>query len=386
MQGDAVTDVRWPGLDEVVGGLGAEVLRAVHAPPGESPAVSDVLLYDPTDPQSVRADAIVLAVGVGGAAGDAFAVVDAAARSGAAAVVLRGDAEPLERILELARTAGIALIEASSEVSWGQLYSLLRTALVSAGTVGRAEVDGVPVGDLFALADATAAAVGGAVTIEDPQWRVLAYSNLGHEIDDARRHTILGRTPPREWHERLDAAGIGRALRSGDGVVRFESEGLVPRRAVAVRAGGELLGSIWLAAHDEALSPDAEDELLRAAELSAMHLVAHRAAEDVERRARGASVRELLDGLSPAGHREPSLPLTIVVFDARSDDRGDWLTSAERVLSVVALFSEAVHRDATCALVDGRIWALGTRRTGLSPSPSRSRVACSRCWSCGCSR
>src|ERR687888_1090379 len=170
MQGDAVTDVRWPALDEVVGGLGAEVLRAVHAPPGESPAVSDVLLYDATDPQSVRADAIVLAVGVGGAAGDAFAVVDAAARSGAAAVVLRGDAEPLERILELARTAGIALIEVSSEVSWGQLYSLLRTALVSAGTVGRAEVDGVPVGDLFALADATAAAVGGAVTIEDPQW------------------------------------------------------------------------------------------------------------------------------------------------------------------------------------------------------------------------
>jgi hypothetical protein len=362
MQGDAVTDVRWPALDEVVGGLGAEVLRAVHAPPGESPAVSDVLLYDATDPQSVRADAIVLAVGVGGAAGDAFAVVDAAARSGAAAVVLRGDAEPLERILELARTAGIALIEVSSEVSWGQLYSLLRTALVSAGTVGRAEVDGVPVGDLFALADATAAAVGGAVTIEDPQWRVLAYSNLGHPIDAPRRDTILGRTPPLDWQRRIEESGVGRALRFGGDVVRLEADGLAPRLAVSVRVGDELLGSIWVAEGDAALGADAEGELLRAAQQATVHLISHRASEDIRRRMRGSFVREVLEGrLGPRAERDlrsATGPFTVLAFESASGEPDADLMPAERVLSIMSLYCEDAHPEAMCAFIDHRFWAV----------------------------
>jgi hypothetical protein len=363
MQGDAVTDVRWPALDEVVSGLGGEVLRAVHALPRESPAVSDVLLYDPTDPQSVRADAIVLAVGVSGDAGDAFAVVDAAARSGAAAVVLRGDAEPLERILELARTAGIALIEVSSEVSWGQLYSLLRTALVSAGTVGRAEVAGVPVGDLFALADATAAAVGGAVTIEDPQWHVLAYSNLGHPIDDPRRDTILGRIPPLDWLQRIEETGVGRALRFGsDDVVRLEADGLAPRLAAPVRVGGELLGSIWVAEGEASLGADAETELVRAAQQATVHLISHRASEDIRRQMRGSFVREVLEGrLGPRAERDlrsASGPFTVLAFESASGEPEADLMPAERVLSIMSLYCEDAHPEAMCAFVDHRFWAV----------------------------
>jgi PucR C-terminal helix-turn-helix domain/GGDEF-like domain len=362
MQGDAAADVRWPALDEVVGGLGAEVLRAVHAAPGESPAVSDVLLYDPTDPQSVRADAIVLAVGVSGTAGDAFAVIDAAARSGAAAVVLRGDAEPLERILELARTAGIALIEVSSEVSWGHLYSLLRTALLSAGTVGRAEVAGVPVGDLFALADATAAAVGGAVTIEDPQWRVLAYSNLGHPIDEPRRDTILGRIPPLAWLRRIEETGVGRALRFGDEVVHLEADGLAPRLAAPVRVGGELLGSIWVAEGEAALGADAEAELLRAAQQATVHLISHRASEDIRRRMRGSFVREVLEGrLGPRAERDlrsAKGPFTVLAFESASGEPDADLMPAERVLSIMSLYCEDAHPEAMCAFIDHRFWAV----------------------------
>ncbi|HEX8085566.1 MAG TPA: helix-turn-helix domain-containing protein [Solirubrobacteraceae bacterium] len=348
-----------PTLQEVLGSFDATVLRPVAGPDGsERTEVSDVVILDWTDPHVLRPGVLVLAVGVEPERPAAATLVDRAGAAGAAAVIVRCEHGLPPTLAAAAERAGVAIVAAPAGAAWGQLYALLRTALAGVRPGSGTRAAGVPVGDLFSLADAIATAVGGPVTIEDPQWRVLAYSNVGHEIDDARRHTILGRTPPREWQDRLNAAGVDRALRRGDGVVRFESAGLVPRRAVAIRAGGELLGSIWLAAEDDELAPDAEEQLLRAAELSAMHLVAHRASEDVERRARGASVRELLEGLSPAGHREPTLPLTVTVFDAVAEDRARWLTSAERVLSVVSLFSEAAHRDATCALVDDRIWSL----------------------------
>ena len=58
-------------------------------------------------------------------------------------------------------------------------------------------IAGVPLGDLFALSNAIAGVVGGAVTIEDPGRRVLAYSTLGDQpIDAARRGSILGRQVP----------------------------------------------------------------------------------------------------------------------------------------------------------------------------------------------
>ncbi|WP_424805951.1 hypothetical protein [Rhodococcus sp. 27YEA15] len=53
------------------------------------------------------------------------------------------------------------------------------------------------VDDLSALADATAAATGGAVAFMHPQGHVVAYSSLpGQAIDDVRRDGILGKRVP----------------------------------------------------------------------------------------------------------------------------------------------------------------------------------------------
>src|SRR3954447_25083622 len=91
-----------PALGDVIASLGPEVLRTVHLPRGRAAGVSDVLLFDATDPQSVRANAIVLALGLSATAGDAFALVDSAGRQGAAAVVLRMDGELPERLVAVA--------------------------------------------------------------------------------------------------------------------------------------------------------------------------------------------------------------------------------------------------------------------------------------------
>src|SRR3954447_13773102 len=285
----------WPTLERVIGSLDSEVLQVLCAP---DPAirVSDVVILDPSDPRSVSAGAIVLGIGTGGSERDTLALVERAARSGAAAVVFRTPGELPRGALDL----GIAVLAVPPVMPWGQVYSLLRTAVASAGARGEADAAGVPLGDLFALADAIAASVGGPVTIEDPQFRVLAFSNLGHEIDEARRQTILGRGVPAPWQKRLEDGGVPRALRSGNEVVPFaDGSEVAPRLAAPVRAGGELLGAVWVAEAGAPLDAGAEEALARAAQVAAIHLIAHRASDDLKRRARGAFVREVLAGRVP---------------------------------------------------------------------------------------
>src|SRR5205807_518844 len=143
---------------------------------------------------------------------------------------------------------------------WGRASSRSsprRQAWTSRST-GAAPSDGneTPVGDLFALANAVAAVVGGAVTIEDARSNVLAYSNLDQPIDEPRRQTILGRRVPEDWTRRLRDEGVFRDLWASDGVIRFgdPDAGARMRLAVAIRAGTEVLGSIWVMEGDEPAS------------------------------------------------------------------------------------------------------------------------------------
>lgn len=375
---DATLNGGWPTLADVIRNLDTEVLKVVRTSEEARTPVSDVVILDPTDPYALQAGCIALGVGLAGSEGDAVTLVDRAGRSGAAAVVFRTDDELPPRVVETAEALDLALLAVPPEMTWGQLYSLLRTATVSAGASGEADAEGVPVGDLFALADAIAAAVGGPVTIEDPHWRVLAYANLDYPIDEARRQTILGRTPPAVWRGRLDEAGVTRALRTGEGVVRFEGfegEGLAPRMAAAVRAGTELLGSIWVAEGGAPLGPAAEAALVRSAQLAAIHLICHRASEDVKRRTRGAFVREVLAGRVPAASAAAEVPFrtqgpfTVLAFEPTAGGSPSQAGHQDRVLGVISLYCEDLHPDAMCALVEDRFWA-------LLPTPrSRAREA-----------
>jgi hypothetical protein len=336
-----------PGLRDVIGALDATVLRVAHA--GDLDAgVGAVTILDRTDPDTVRAGAVVLAVGVDPASGYAVELADAAVAAGAVAVVLR-TAGPLPQRL---RRDPVTLLTAAPEMDWGQLYALLRTASTGAGSLSGAA--GVPVGDLFALADAVAAAVGAPVTVEDPQWRVLAYSNVAAQpIDEARRQTILGRVPPGEWQARIDEAEVIKRLRTGNEIVRFEHPGIATRLVAPVRAGGELIGSLWAAEGEAPIGPEAEAELLRFGDLAALHLIAHRSADDLRRRSLGALVRELLEGSEPGDGRRLRPPLSLVVFDP-----GEWDGDLDRIVSIAGLYAETLHRDALCASVDERVWVI----------------------------
>ncbi|HEV2368404.1 MAG TPA: hypothetical protein VGR90_00935, partial [Acidimicrobiales bacterium] len=366
-------------LELLVERLHPAVLDVVAAPLGLAVATGNPAILDPTDPDPPEPGAVVLAVGVD----DGYGRVDLLRRlapAGVAAVVFRQTGrepkEPDPAILQAADDCGTAVLAARPGVSWGQLFSLLVTASTMAppevGTVG-----GAPLGDLFALANAVAAMVGGATTIEDPQSRVLAYSSLDHPIDIPRQETILGRQVPPDWMTRLRDAGVFRRLWQTDEVVPIrdfaDQPGYLPRLAAAVRAGAELLGSIWVIEGHEPLGPEAERALTRAAEIAALHLLAYRSAHDVERQRRADALLSVLEGRE-RGDRAQSIlgldagtGLAVIAFDSGEPDAATAAMWAERVADLVALYCESYRRRASCAVARGRVYALVPLARGDDP-------------------
>lgn len=160
---------------------------------------------------------------------------------------------------------GMAVLSAADEVSWRHLDALLLSVLGSQG-VGGDSASGA--GDeLFALANAIAAVIGGSVAIEDLDRRVLAYSSLTDQrIDALREQGILDRHVPDMERNLMQY----RAVLAADGVVRFaEKTDEFARSAVAIKAGTQPLGTIWAIEGTVGLTGDGERALLDGARLAA---------------------------------------------------------------------------------------------------------------------
>ncbi|MCW2740719.1 MAG: hypothetical protein JWR45_1141 [Blastococcus sp.] len=245
---------------------------------------------------------LLLAVGVEPVQEAVAGVVEQAAALDLPGVVLR-TGRPLDPALVAhAEAHGVALIVAAS-TPWAHLATLLRAAVVS-GSPGPADrSDRVMLGDLFAFATDVARRVRGAVTIEDPSYRVLAYSSIRAEVDEPRKQTILGRAVPGPFVALLEQRGVFQALRSTDRVVHTEPVpelGLGHRWTVGIRAAGEFLGSLWVAESGGPLSEDYEAVLREAARTAAVHLLYHRLELQADQTRTQDVARELLAGGTPA--------------------------------------------------------------------------------------
>src|SRR3954454_117453 len=283
-QSQSSADVRRRTLRQLVERLHPAVLDVLAAPLGLDVEVGDPVILDPSDATRPPVGGVVLAVGVDGPRAQA-ALLGSVVDAQVCAVVVKHTGALDEAVADAANVAGAAVLAAPPALTWGQLYTFLLTAS-AAGPRVESQPD-APLGDLFALANAVAAMVGGATTIEDPANRVLAYSNLGHPIDVPRQQTILGRAVPSDWIRRLQDVGVFKRLWQSDDVIRvtefIDEEDYLPRLAVAVRAGGELLGSIWVIEGSQPLGTEAERALREASDIAALHLLRHRAASDVDR-------------------------------------------------------------------------------------------------------
>ncbi|TMK22641.1 MAG: PucR family transcriptional regulator [Actinobacteria bacterium] len=350
-------------LRQLLDNLGPSVGQIVAAPRGLDIPVGEPLIYDPLERSAVDRDSIVLAVGTPAEGQAARRVIADAAAAGAALVVFKLHEGPSATAHD-AEEAGMTVLAVPGEMSWTHLFSLLTRAMpLRDEPAGGSGIAGVPMGDLFALANAIAAMVGGAVTIEDPKARVLAYSNLeGQRIDEPRQRSILGRQVP----DMPGVRALYRSLAGDDSVHRFDTvEGLeiYPRLAVPVRVADETLGSIWVVEGTKRLGKDAERALLEAARVAALHMIHVRSSRDIERRMRGDLLRSLLEGRGSAESIlerlgiDPRVALAVVAFELQTDALQEDL-HRERLVDLVALYCEAFRRRAACVSIARTVYAL----------------------------
>ncbi|MFD2470153.1 PucR family transcriptional regulator [Amycolatopsis silviterrae] len=348
-------DPEAPALGQVLDALGASLLRPVTPLPERPVPVSGVLIHERRTAAPLGKDTILLAVGAD--PGEAKDLVNSAA--GYAALVVKSFGEPLTELAGAAQSAGVVLLAADEAVPWHHLEAMISSALAPA-----VRTPGTPAaGDLFALANAIAGMVGGATTIEDPHRRILAYSTLpGQPIDDGRRQGILGLQVPEvpvfyddQYRE------LARVRRT----CRFPSlpDGL-PRLGVAVRAGNEMLGSIWVVDAEDSLDEAAEQALFNAAEIAALHLLAARTAVDVVRRRRADLLQRLLadpssvTAVAPQLGLDPDAPVAVAAFTVADPEDALAAHAATRLADLVSLHCEAHYGKHGCALIDGTVYAL----------------------------
>jgi hypothetical protein len=374
--GDAVTSRPQASLGRVLDDLGATLLELIHGDAEQPGDIGGVVIYDPIDEPALPQNALVLGVGLR-EPGEIARLLHTLGQHHAAGLVVRLPAPHSREIAAAVERSGVALLGITRGASWAQLAALLRSMLAEGdvGDAGPQTLGGMPSGDLFALANAVAALLDAPVTIEDRSSRVLAFSGRQDEADRSRVETILGRQVPERYSRLLSERGVFRDLYRSDLPVYVEPpEGpgdfSIPRVAVAVRAGDEVLGSIWAAVR-QPLSEERMQAMCDAARLVALHMLRIRAGADVERRLRADLVSTALEGgpgsreaLSRLGLADqPVIVVAMAVLDPVDSERSigvdaSLATERQRLSDGLAMHLSALHPRCATALVGDVVYGL----------------------------
>ena len=327
-------------LDRLVNVLGSYGVRLRFCPIPRSRELGSVVMHEIAGTRTVTGD-VLLAIGA--------RTVNEALRWAVAAravVVLLRDGDDDTTFAGMVE--GVAVMVVDQTLSWSELAAIVYGLVLE----GRETESGRGPTDLFALADSLAETTGGAVIIEDPLSRVLAYSTMQENEDPARVATIMSRQAPEWLRQFFDSQGVFTHLASSDEPLFLapdSEQGLSGRMVVAVRAGRERLGSVWVSCPKPLVEPE-RTGLARGARTVALHLLRSRASADLERQVESELVLRLLDGTADA---------------AASARRLGLLQGPMRVIAVHA--SIGAERDAALLLAFERATAgFGWSRPGRS--------------------
>lgn len=272
--------------------LGAPLLTPLTGTRGLAASISVPVIHDPLDPLPETPGGILLLVGMAPNHEALDDLIARAAEHGFGAVVVknRGKAPDAAHLAN----AVLPVLVVDDQVPWLHLDNLI-TAVTSGRPAGSNAANSHGE-DLFVLANALATATDGAVAIEDLDQNILAYSNLErHTVDPLRRSGILARQVP-QMDKNADQY---RSVMLTDSVVHFPydaDDGELPRCAAPVRAGRQMLGSIWVIEDKAPLGPDGEAAILEVARLAAIHILRSQNAVDLERQVRTEWLRSALEG------------------------------------------------------------------------------------------
>ena len=362
-------------LGRVLDDLGATLLDLAHGDPEAAEEIGGVVIHDPLDDPVLPHNALVLGVGLADPE-QVAELLGELGRTGAAALVVRAPVPLNREVRKAAESSGVALLGLSRGAPWAHLAAMLRS-LLAEGDVGAAEeqsLGGLPSGDLFAVANAIASLLDAPITIEDRSSRVLAFSGRQDEADPSRVETILGRQVPERYSRILTERGVFRDLYRSDRPVFIspipdgQDAFSMPRVAIGVRAGDEVLGSIW-AAVPGPLSEERTEALCEAAHLVALHLLRLRAGADVQRRLRadllssalegGAGASDALGRLGLTGQRLMMLGVAMSgAGHVSTETAADVAHDRQRLSDAFALHLSGVHPGSAAALVSGVTYGL----------------------------
>ena len=378
-------------LGRVLDDLGTTLLELVHGAADheeDGTGIGGIVIHDPIDEEQLPPHALVLGVGLSEPDDIARVLRDLAAHK-ASGLVVRAPVPERASLRAAVEDTGVALLGLTRGASWTQLAAMLRS-LLAEGQIGVVEPEtlgGLPAGDLFALANAVAALIDAPLTIEDRNSRVLAFSGRQDEADPSRIETVIGRRVPEKYARMLNERGVFGELYRSDRPIHIDApedrEFRLNRVAIAVRAGDEILGSIWAAVHGR-LSPERTEALCDAAKLVALHLLRVRAGSDVGRRLRadllatalegGAAARDALDRLGLAN--QPVVVLALTVREQAGGLDSDLASARERLGDALAMHLTAVHPRSAAALVGDVAYGLvPLTRAGADGEERAVRIA-----------
>jgi hypothetical protein len=315
-------------LDRLVNVLGSYGVRLRFCSVPRSTALSSVVMHEASGERPVVGD-VLLAIG----ARSVKEAVRWAVSARAAVVLVRGGDD---RTAFVGEGESVAVLVVDPAVSWSELAAVVYGLVLE----GRETESGRGPTDLFALADNLAEAVGGAVTIEDHQAYVLAYSRRQQHADPARADTILNRQTTEPLRCLFEKLGVFAHLAASEEplfVAADAEHGLTGRMVVAVRAGRELLGAVWVACSAPLQGPRLT-ALADGARTVALHVLRSRASADLERQVESEWVIRLLDGAADAATLAsrlglPQAPLRVIAVHAQiaADSHAALLLTFERV-------------------------------------------------------
>lgn len=354
-----------PSLAQVIERIGSDYVSVVAAPRGTEVPIAGPAIHDPLSAAPPRPGAMVLLVGLTAETPGAAETIRRL--TGAAAAVLRADEEGAAPLAEAAAEAGVALVALRAAMSWSHVHTLVEDAVLlgdSLVAVPNRDLGSVSVGDLGALVNAIAETLDRPVGIVDTQWRLLAYSAVPGQINDAlQRDVILNRAvpagnAPRETRRLLLTSD--RALRFRTGAPYDDVDHRIWRIGAGIRGGPEPLGMLWILEGREQLAADRLVLVEEFARLAGAHLLRMRTARSVDRERRGELVGQALDGKDPrkACHRLGLDPDSgIAVLAVAEVVPGD-SPLGEHLLDGVATYFDAYRRSAACVLRGDTVYCL----------------------------
>ncbi|MGO4105509.1 PucR family transcriptional regulator [Leifsonia sp. YAF41] len=373
-----------PTLGRIVERLGSTLLSLEAGTFEASRLVRSVVLYDPLDHSAVTTDALVLGVGISGSDNSAEQIRMLAAE-GAVALVLREPVPTSDEVTRAVEETGLVLFGLVRGASWIQVATMLTSALSidpsdDAGPGAEADIGA----NLFELANALAALLQAPVTIEDLSSRVIAFSADQAGTDEPRRRTILGLQVPEVLHDAHRKNGSFRRIYNSERPVFVEKPepSALPRVAMRVKAGAELLGSIWAVVR-EPLTEQREQGMVEAARVVALTMLRARVSADSSARLRLGLVSMLLEGGTRAREGANQLNFSksaacVIAIGGRSEQEDAARSESEalRVASALNVYLQPIYPRAVASLLGRTIYAVvPLRATNQSAQDEAVQIA-----------